>query len=229
VRLQPVDRVVVERLARQSVGGGPLQEMTREHGDIAAALAERGQHDGDDVEPVEQVLAELPRRDRLLEIAIGRRDDPHVGLDRPRAADRREFALLEDAEQPGLRLHRHVADLVEEQGAARRLLEPAGAARLRAGERAALVPEQLRLDQLARDRRHVDRDERRRPPPAELVDRARDQLLASPRLARDQHRQIVRDHPRDDAIDLLHRRRAPDQRQLRIVVDHRQDAGLAPT
>ena len=71
------------------------------------------------------------------------------------AADRRELALLQHAQQPGLRLGRHVADLVEEQRAAGRLLEPARRALDRAGEGAALVAEQLALDQLARDRRQL--------------------------------------------------------------------------
>jgi hypothetical protein len=50
--------------------------------------------------------------------------------------------------------------------AAGRLLEAADAAVQRAGEGAALMPEELALDQLARDGGHVDRDEgppRRRP------------------------------------------------------------------
>ena len=47
-----------------------------------------------------------------------------------------------------------------------------------AGEGAALVAEQLALDQLARDRRHVDRDERPAAPLAVIVQRAGDQLLA---------------------------------------------------
>ena len=41
------------------------------------------------------------------------------------AADGGELALLQHAQQPGLRLGRHVADLVEEQRAAGGLLEAA--------------------------------------------------------------------------------------------------------
>ena len=43
----------------------------------------------------------------------------------PRAADALHRALLEHAQQFHLHLGRHVADLVEEQGAAIGLLEPA--------------------------------------------------------------------------------------------------------
>ena len=48
------------------------------------------------------------------------------GLDRSAAADRRELAVLQHAQQPGLGVQRHVADLVEEQRAAVGLLEAAG-------------------------------------------------------------------------------------------------------
>ena len=63
--------------------------------------------------------------------------------------------------------------------------------RLRAGERAALVAEQLGFEQVLRDRRGVDRDERPRRARAVPVQRARDQLLAGARFAGDQHRRVA--------------------------------------
>ena len=48
---------------------------------------------------------------------------------------------------------------VQERGAARRLLDLALDGPVRAGERALLVPEQLRFQQRLGDRRAVDRDE----------------------------------------------------------------------
>ena len=65
---------------------------------------------------------------RMRRSLLRRRDDADIGLDRRAAADRRIFALLQHAQEPGLRLHRHVADLVEEQRAALGLLETAGRA-----------------------------------------------------------------------------------------------------
>ena len=79
-----------------------------------------------DVEAEEQILAEQALLDQDAQVLVGGRDDPHVGLDRGAAADGGVFALLQHAQQAGLRLHRHVADLVEEQRAALGLLEPAG-------------------------------------------------------------------------------------------------------
>ena len=55
---------------------------------------------------------------------------------------------------------RHLADLVEQHRAAVGELELADPRRLRAGERALLVAEQLALEQLGRQRRAVDLDER---------------------------------------------------------------------
>src|SRR3546814_7219755 len=91
-------------------------------------------------------------------------------------------------QQPGLGLQRHVADLVQEQGAALRLLEAAGGPHGGAGERSLLVAEQLRLDQLARYRRHVERHERSVAPLAVVVQGARHQLLAGSGLAGDRER-----------------------------------------
>ena len=62
--------------------------------------------------------------------------------------------------------------------------------RRRAGERAAHVAEQLRLEQRFRDRRAVHLDERHLALRAVVVDRARDQLLAGAGLAGDEHRAL---------------------------------------
>ena len=93
------------------------------------------------------------RRSRLLAATI--RTSVLIGVRRLTVG----FTLLQHPQQSRLRVQRHVADLVEEQRAAFGLLEPAGR-RVGAGERAALVAEQLGLDQVARDRRQVDGDER---------------------------------------------------------------------
>ena len=70
---------------------------------------------------------------------------------------------LERAQQLGLGVRAQVADLVEEEGAAVRQLEPAQPPLGGAGEGAALVAEHLGLDQVARDGGAVDGDERRAP------------------------------------------------------------------
>src|SRR5262245_50224806 len=121
---------------------------------------------------------------------MGSRDDAHIRLEARAAADRCVLALLKHAQQPSLSLDRHVTDLIEEEGASGRLLEPSGCARRRAGECALLMPEQLTLDQLTRDRSHVDRDEWTVAALAVGMKRARDQLLAGPRFPGDHHGKI---------------------------------------
>jgi hypothetical protein len=69
-----------------------------------------------------------------------------------------------------------------------------------------LVAEQLTLDQLARDRGTVHLDERTAPPLRTLVDVARDQLLAGPVVAGDQHPGLRRRDLLDRLLDRLERR-----------------------
>ena len=124
------------------------------------ALAQRRHHAGDHVQAVEEVLAEAARRDLRLQVAVGGGDDPHVDLDGLLAADALELLLLQHAQQLELQAGRHVADLVEEQGAAVGQLEPAELALDGAGEGALLVAEQLGLEQRLGQRAAVDLDER---------------------------------------------------------------------
>ena len=178
-------------------------EVAGEQRDVFAPLAQGGQLEGDDVEAVVQVLTKGPGLDGLLQVPVRRRDDAHVNADGARAADALELALLQDAQQ--LRLHgrRHLADLVEEERAAVGHFELALLLRERAGEGAALVAEQLRLQQRLRQRRAVDGDEGSLAARAVLVQGARGQLLARARLAAHEHRGVGRRDARDELVDAL--------------------------
>src|SRR5690606_13766264 len=113
--------------------------------------------------------------------------------------------------QLGLERERQLADLVEEERAALGELEAPGARAVRAGEGAALDAEELALEQVLRDRRAIDRDERPRPPRRELVERARRELLAGAALAGEQHRGVGRGELADPHVERLHRGRAADE------------------
>ena len=113
-----------------------------------------------------------------------------------RAAEPHELALLEHAQQLGLDRRRHLADFVEEQHAAVGLLDASRLGADRAGERAALVAEQLRLEELIGQRRAVDRDERPVAAARAVVDEARDDFLAGARLAGEEHRRLGLRHAR---------------------------------
>ena len=114
------------------------------------------------------------------------RDEPHVERDAPRPTDAPDGSLFQRAEQLPLERKRQVPDLVEEQRAAVGHLHQSWLHRSRAGERALLVSEQLALQQVLRNRGAIDVDEWRIATWAIVVDRARQQLLAGPRLAREQ-------------------------------------------
>ena len=102
---------------------GRAQVVIQQLRDVLAPLAQRRHVDADHVQPVQQVLAELALAHALVEILVSRRDHAHVDAHRDLSADAIELALREHAQQPRLQLRRHVADLVEEQRAAVRLLE----------------------------------------------------------------------------------------------------------
>ena len=68
-----------------------------------------------------------------------------------------------------------------------------------------------------RDRRHIDRNEGAGLARAQLVDRLGNQFLARPAFAGDQHGEIVAQQAGDHAVDALHRRTAPDQRERAVL------------
>src|SRR6185437_12171351 len=122
-------------------------EAKGEQRNVVAALAQRRKANRDDAQPIVEILAEVAGRGVRREVAIRRRNDAHVDLDRRRAADTLELLLLEHAEELRLQVEPHLRDLVEQQRAAVGALERALDALDRAGECALLVAEQRALDE----------------------------------------------------------------------------------
>ncbi len=172
-----------------------------------------------DAQAEQKVGAKRAVAHRLLQVAVGGGDDADVRLLLAHAAEAPHRPVFEQLQQLDLHPRVDVADLVEEQRAAGGRLDQAELALLRVGERAALVAEELRLEQIARDRRAVELDERRVPAPAVEVQRARDQLLAGSGLAGDQHRgqlgivefRLGREQLADRGLQRQHRFRGADQ------------------
>src|SRR6185295_1902845 len=102
------------------------------------------------------------------------------------------------------------SDLIEEQGPALRELESPELFLKRAGEGAALVTEQLRLDQGLGDGGRVDGHERLLPPGTLAMDGTGDQFLAGAALARDEDRRIGARHLGDELEEPPHLRRLTD-------------------
>src|SRR5581483_1733890 len=173
-----VDRLGTERLLRDPhLAALRLREVAEEEQEVVAALAQRGQVHGHDVQTVVEVGPEAAVLDREREVAVRGRDDADVDGDGLRAPDAEELAVLEDAEELRLRSRAHLADLVEEERPLVRQLELAELLRVGVREGALLVSEELALEERLGDRGAVERDERAVGARALVVDRLRDQLL----------------------------------------------------
>ena len=127
---------------------------------------------------------------------VGCGDESNVDLGRFVGAEWGDLAALKHPQQFGLQRHRHLADLIQEQGAAMRLEEATFSARAGAGKGAAQVTEELRLEKVRGERCAVDCDEGFVPPCAAEVKGARRELFARPRCACDQHRELCLSQPR---------------------------------
>jgi hypothetical protein len=102
----------------------------------------------------------------------------------------------------------------------------AGAGLIGARERAARVAEQLVFQERVGERAAVDRDERERRAPAEVVDRVGDQLLAGAGLARDQHGGVAGGGGRQDGDRVPERSGAADQLAETLNVPEAPDESL---
>ena len=181
-----------------------------------------------DVQPVIQVAAEAAGRHVGAQVAVGRGDDLHVHASRLERAHALHLAKLQDAQQLGLHGERQLAHFVQEQRAVLGELEQPLLRVDGAGERAAHVAEQLALEQRLDDGRAVDRDEATVAARPQLVQGARDELLARAGFSGNQRRLEVRRQPPDQAEQLLHRRSAPDHRtELQLAGDVALDGGHA--
>ena len=120
-----------------------LKEMIGEQEQVRFTVAKRWDKDGENIQPVVKVLAEVSFRHRFLQILVRSRNQPYIGANRGRAAQAFEFLFLQHAQQFHLRGEIHIADLIQKQRAAFRQLKAAFLERVSAGEGSFLVSEQL--------------------------------------------------------------------------------------
>src|SRR5581483_8260164 len=94
-----------------------LRERAHELIDVFLAIAKRRKADRVLVQAREEIAPKLLLLHVLMEIAVRRADDADVDLLGRRRAEREDLFRLEHAKELGLRLERHVADLVEKERA----------------------------------------------------------------------------------------------------------------
>src|SRR6266481_10131744 len=161
--------------------------MRRQQWDVFLALAQRWHFNREDAQAVIEIFPKPPVENHVSQIVIGGSNHAHVGAAGPVVADWLEFAFLENAQQFGLRLGREIADLVEEQSAAVGELKASHSILQRSAEGSLDVSKELALKQFARNGGAVHLDQRTRASRTSLVDRTRDQLLADPGVAKNEH------------------------------------------
>ena len=76
------------------LAGKAGHELAGQKGDVLLVLAEGGDVNGNDVEAEEEVLAEFPALDAVLEAAVGGGQDADIDLDGAAAAYAFKLALL---------------------------------------------------------------------------------------------------------------------------------------
>ena len=158
-------------------------EVLGEKDGVTGTFAKRRQVDGDDIESIEEVLAEASGLCEFRKIAIGSGYDANIDLDRSVAAHAHQFAFLKYAQQLGLKWKREFGNFVEEGGAAVSGFEQSFFLRERSCERTLLVSEEFALKESLGDGSAVDGNKGACGTRAVVVNRARGQFFASATLS----------------------------------------------
>ena len=149
-------------------------------------------------------------RDRLLQIAVGRGQNPDVDDNAPGAADRTDFLLLNGAQQLGLQIHRQFAHFVEKHRAALGNRQQAFFGLHRAGKSSLHIAEELAFDEGGNERTTVHGNEWLVAVGTGEMDGARNDLFAGAALAEDQYGMVALGRLGDDPVEPFHLRRATD-------------------
>jgi len=144
--------------------------MQRELHDIRPPLPQRRDLDGDHLEAIVEVLAEMPLRHILLQVTVGGGNHADADLYCAGPSHALELTLLENAQEKDLGGMRDVTDFVQKDRASVGKFEPADPALMRPGEGPLLVPEQFALEDPLGEGRAIDLDKGPVPEMAVAVD-----------------------------------------------------------
>ena len=137
-----------------------VDEEVDQRQNVFFAVAQRRNKNGNDRQPVIEILAELLFAHGFFQIAIGGCDHAHIHLHIANAANAPDHLVFQHAQQFGLQQRRKLANFVEKQRASVRRLEQALLHLLGVGERAFFVAEKFGFHQRLGNRGAVDGDER---------------------------------------------------------------------
>jgi hypothetical protein len=152
------------------------------------------------VDPVVKVGPESAFMHHRPQVLVRRAHQSNVDAPRGLATHPPNVPTLQHAQEPRLKIMRQLRDFVQKECPSVRLLECPAVRVYGTRERAALVPKELALDELARKPTAVEWHERACLTPPPFVQRPGDVLFANPRLALNQ------DGPRQtrESIDIGH-------------------------
>src|SRR5690242_1110925 len=202
---QRADGVISEDFFLPAILRGDLaREMADEFGEVVQPLAERRQNEGKDVNAMKEVATEGILLDEIFQIAMSGDEDADIHLRGLIASDALDLSFFEGAKQLGLHGKRHIADFVEEEGAAIGLLEFADMTGAGSGERAFLVAEEFGLDEFGGNGGAVEGDEGCFAARGFLVNGASDKLFAGTRFAQNADAGFTGGHAVDLSEELLH-------------------------
>jgi hypothetical protein len=131
----PVGRLADRLDPHSHAGREPGHQEVYEQRHVPLSIAQRREGDGEDVQAVIQVVAELGLADGLDEVPVRRRDDADIDLDRIRSANALELVLVKHAEKLDLNVDRNFPDLVQENRPSGGQLKSAHATADRPGKR----------------------------------------------------------------------------------------------
>ncbi len=184
--------------------GAAAEEGFGEDDDVFGAFSERWYLDGEYVEAVVEVGAEVAFFHELHEVAIGGGEEADVDLDGLGAADALEFAFLKNAQELGLKVGRYLAHFVEEERAAVGEFEAAFTAVGGAGEGAFFMTEEFALDEVFRESGAVDFDVGLVATRGVAVELAGDHFFAGAVFASDEDGGIGGSNAFDELAETLH-------------------------
>jgi len=184
--------------------------MAGQERDVLAPLGEGRQPYLHGPQPVEEIGTELPLLHAGAQVDGSGGEEAYVHGPLPVAAQPAGRPRVEDPQEFGLRREGQVADLVEEEGPPLQALEETRPGLFGSAECALVVPEELRFEELHRQRSAVDGEERAAGARARAMEGARRKLLPRPGGPGDEDRAVLLAEQLDGLEDARHGRGAAD-------------------
>src|SRR6266850_2711770 len=164
-----------------------LDKMFHQCWNVFAACPQRWQGDRKHIQTVVEVAAKFVAFHHVSQISVGRSYEPNIHLVSPSAAQALKLLLLQDTQQFGLQSGRNISHLVQEERPFVGQFEAADLLRNGACKGALLMSKELAFQEIERNGSAIQLYEWASAPHTEVVNRARDQLLAGACFSLDQN------------------------------------------